>query len=161
MSTTELAYTPRTIRAHREKWLQELESGNRLQAKGVLHKHSKGQDRFCCLGVATDLCGLKPLREEVTGAGVSVLHYPAHAGSEISVYELLPETAQAWLGLRDEDVVVNIEVSNSASIYPGATPVSTLNDRGWSFKKIAAAIREHGLHPSCDLLQEWDEDRYV
>lgn len=42
-----------------KKWLEALESGEYDQSRGRLVRHTEKGDRFCCLGVACDLAGLK------------------------------------------------------------------------------------------------------
>lgn len=58
MNTTK-PLTRAKIRANRKKWIAALRSGKYKQTRGQL-KNTAGTDpKYCCLGVAAELCGLK------------------------------------------------------------------------------------------------------
>ena len=47
-------------------WTKALRSGEYKQAKGCLKRHlPEGGVGYCCLGVLAEICGAKPITEEV------------------------------------------------------------------------------------------------
>lgn len=98
------------------KWLEALESGKYEQTIGAL-RDSKG---FCCLGVACDISGL--------GDWVVDKLYLGNSG-------LLPDEVQEYFSLRDNEG----EPRDPRKF----TPLTAMNDKGKSFKEIAAHLRKH------------------
>ena len=115
---------------HQEKWVKALESGDYKQGKGCLAQYSKdGKLRFCCLGVA---CEISKLSKWESSNELSMTYAGAHGG--------LPGPVMEWLGIRDETgSLVNDEGEYIHT--KNADCLSSMNDSGWSFKKIAKFIR--------------------
>lgn len=133
-------YTTEEIKEHRKEWVAALRSGKYKQAVGKLKKTDEdGALRYCCLGVACDLVGLKG--EELEN-GLFV--FPKSHGSWMTTDSLLPREAMEWLGVDvDGPSVYTEEVGdNGESEYD---ELAQLNDNGYSFDQIAALIEEQGL----------------
>jgi len=105
----------------KEKWLSALRSGDYKQTKSCLHKG----DGFCCLGVLCDLYGKEHNVEwKLVDAGIYYEFQDKKAILPLSVIE--------WAGVEDD----NPEIC-------GETPLSRLNDTGYTFNEIADIIEEH------------------
>lgn len=116
-------------------WIHALESGKYLQGSGHLHWQQEVEDtdcylnEYCCLGVACVLADLEP-----TNMVGSAMAYGLEEQTGLA-----PRETMEWLGLRHiagvgGDVQVIDNVGNVST-------VSSLNDRGLSFKEIAALLR--------------------
>ena len=99
----------------KEKWLRALRSGRYAQTNGYLHKEVNGQDRFCCLGVLTNLYVEENGEPEVWNLGNIIL----------------AEEVVEWAELTDENPHVVIEGT-----------LASLNDSGRTFKQIANIIEK-------------------
>lgn len=103
------------------KWLKALRSGEYKQGRKELRTCEVGGDRFCCLGVLTDLYKKdKEISwEEATGNNPGTLN----------------ESVAEWAGIDIEKLgnVVNIKRSKFSCL-------SEMNDKGRSFKQIANVI---------------------
>lgn len=142
MTTTINNPAPSTIRRRRKKWLEALRSGDFLQGKNNLKKKSKGKIRHCCLGVASEVCGL----DSTLLANSDVFQF---VDGDYKEAQFLPGAAQVWLGFASDNPRINLLDSEGQ-----ATQLSALNDRGgWSFAKIADAIEKYGFHEQDDLLK--------
>jgi hypothetical protein len=142
-----LTASPSTIRRRRKKWLEALRSGDFKQAKGCLKKQTKGEIRHCCLGVAAELAGVQSQRDEHS-LGSGVFHFRFQdEGLAFEQSQMLPEGGMEWLGLNTDDPHINLKDKDDCYLN-----LAGLNDRGWSFAKIADAIEEHGFLPENDLL---------
>jgi len=97
-------------------WLEALRSGKYKQAVGQLREGN----HFCCLGVLCDLYG-----KEKGKKWKNVATHP----SFLNDLHLLPFQVIKWCGLKDYD-----------PIGVGGKSLSTMNDRGKSFKEIADFI---------------------
>lgn len=115
------------------RWLQRLESGKYRQAQMVLCITDEHGDSFCCLGLACDQAkhalhlNRTPLIQEEDGA--------APMGSQLfdgRVYYLPPSVMQ-YFGFRTD---------TGGCLGPG-DHLSTLNDKGATFKDIAQHVRAH------------------
>jgi hypothetical protein len=106
------------------KWVAALRSGEYKQAKGLL----RYSDAFCCLGVLCDL------HSKETGEG----QWRVFSGAEYAYLgptASLPERVMEWA---DMPISMGAEMD-----FPGGPiTLSALNDRGHSFKQIAALIEE-------------------
>jgi hypothetical protein len=113
-----------------QKWVKALRSGEYKQGKGHLRN---SDNTFCCLGVLCDLY----IKETGNGQWVGGMGYyqflPPEGGLK---YALLPEVVQKWAGLDSIDPCVK---------PPDERPraLSSLNDLGASFKKIADLIEKN------------------
>jgi hypothetical protein len=108
------------------KLVEELETGNRNQANGVL----RDDIGYCCLGVACDISGVGEWKYD----GMSYIYVTDKHWSIGS----LTTAVMNWLGIDTEDPYANMLIVEGA----GATYASDLNDGGKSFAEIAKAIRE-------------------
>lgn len=102
--------------AIKKKWVAALRSGKYKQGKDQL---KTSEERFCCLGVLTDLyCkSTKKSWDQATKNNDKTLPY----------------SVQVWAGIRDSNPSVKIEGASNS--------LSDINDSGdYSFKKIATLI---------------------
>lgn len=108
------------------KWLEALRSGEYKQGRSFLHKNGS----FCCLGVLCDLYAKeKPTHgkwESVDGDDIMGFR-TMETGPTNKVY--LPLEVADWAGLSD----INPAILNGMKL-------STMNDMGDGFEKIAKAI---------------------
>jgi hypothetical protein len=109
--------------AFQKKWLGALESGKYKQTKEKLFS-GRG---YCCLGVACDLAGIKPVKRP-------------HMYLFDDEWSVAPSSIIEKLKLRgdcgDFDISVRIKNLNVGSL-------AEMNDIGKTFKEIAAFIREN------------------
>jgi len=101
------------------KWIKALRSGKYKQGKEAL----RIEDRFCCLGVLSDLC-------DKSGWSESGNYKRCSNGLHKSVLE--------WSGMSthsDKDIKNNC--------YEYNVFLAVKNDQGWSFKKIANWIEKN------------------
>lgn len=112
----------------KKKWLKALRSGEYVQGKGALCQKGAEYDKFCCLGVLTDLFLIEK------GKGWDA---PPNSLAEYGVKEeggeqlyILPDIVSKWA---DVDQMPKV----------GYLAVATLNDHGSSFKEIANLIEKH------------------
>ena len=115
----------------KEKWLQALRSKEYEQGHGCLKEsvydscYSGYQDKFCCLGVLTDLY----IQE-------NNLDWSSH--SESLFYEGLPVPDSfvcSWAGLEYANPEIKID-------KPFADSLAEMNDHGYSFEEIADVIEQ-------------------
>ena len=100
-----------------KKWVAALRSGKFKKATGQLRK---GEDRFCCLGVACEVA---------KKAGVISGYDPTAGG--------LPDEVQQWLGLRDTMGAFEMGAFRKNSDYEDLTEI---NDKNHRFLTIADFI---------------------
>lgn len=116
-------YTTEEILEHREKWLQALESGNYQQCRGVL----QDETGFCCLGVACEISGLGKWE-----------NHPETLSKQYNVGEVkisvLPQKVKDYLGLVSEN-------GDPREYHKNLNPLTMMNDKGDTFKQIAAHLR--------------------
>ena len=98
-----------------EAWLKALESGDYKQTEGQLHNPKTNS--FCCLGVACKLMG-----NQLSVTTNKSWNFVAYGGER----SYLPTVAMIYYGFRKEE----------------GDFVSAMNDRGKSFKEIAARVRK-------------------
>jgi len=106
--------------------IETLESGEYEQGQDFLNKDNK----FCCLGVACEIAiehGLELFKRPLEGQGIEY--------DETTI--LLPLRAQEWYGLEDNPLLCWFDNSGCRR----EDHAIFLNDRGISFKDIAAAFR--------------------
>jgi len=113
-----------------ERWLQALESGKYKQSTGAL-RDAYG---FCCLGVA---CHLSKKATRKWNSNPNLYVYYTSTGSNDG---FLPREVQKEIGLISE---------KGKSTTNELDALIHLNDRGASFKHIAATLQEH---PECYFL---------
>lgn len=102
-------------KANVKKWVKALRSGKFKQCYERLFDGK----RYCCLGVACVLAGMKPNKYNSFGNSAS---------------SFLPLEARKWLGIKRSDPRI------------GERGAVTLNDGlGFTFKQIADEIEEHGV----------------
>lgn len=114
-----------------KKWVAALESGEFQQVKGFL----RAGDQYCCLGVACEL-----YRREVGG-----VHWRDIGGEHLGVKELCLDfggSASSWLPTQVREWL-ELRTTNGHFARPEETPnsLASLNDKGATFKEIAAVIR--------------------
>lgn len=106
---------------NQEKWLQALESGEYEQGIEELHSID---DKFCCLGVACDL--FMPETRKVHGDGTCYSYSYCTLGAPVELKEIL--------GISGSYGVID-------GGWKGRSTLASMNDKGWSFLKIARFIR--------------------
>lgn len=107
----------------KRKWLEALRSGQYKQTSGCL----TDGERFCCLGVLTNLYLLEKGETWLKDEG-GVIGVPEDDGLETSG---LPEAVCDWAGLRSNDPLV------------GVATLAAENDTGTKFPQIADLIERH------------------
>jgi hypothetical protein len=119
-------------RARIRAWVENLRSGEYLQASGQLYdpEANDGQGGYCCLGVAMEVaqrlgCAITGNRDDWGGTGY------------------LPQGVQAWYGFADGtgDPVV----SDSPDPDDAITAIGANDRLGWSFSMIADALERRYL----------------
>lgn len=121
--------TKRMNKVVKAKWLKALRSGKYKQARYKL----KDRNKFCCLGVLTDLW-----RHEIKPDWDSGIDVPCISGEDT----VLPGQVVEWAGLSEDDPQVRIKGKRTA--------LSSLNDDGYeandyrpcNFKHIADIIEK-------------------
>ena len=126
MSTT-TKITPEQQAKNFEAWMQALEGDEFVQGIGVLHRVNV-DDEYCCLGVACELHRRANGGEWLDEGFDTALSYMAEEA-------YMPSIVGDWMGLRD------VDTDPSVTIKGNRFGVATHNDRGVSFKDIAAALR--------------------
>lgn len=112
-----------TKREARRLWVKALRSGEYAQGKRFLRMGNK----YCCLGVATDLYSKIEGYLEIATSEEGIYHY---GGSSYKLgYVWLPPEVQTWLGL-----------CHPAGTYLGGPSLAALNDAGVPFSEIADII---------------------
>jgi hypothetical protein len=107
-----------------KRWLRALRSGKYKQGTGCLRKRRKGEDFYCCLGVACDLA----VKTHVIGRPRFDRNSREYVYREVKTGSL-PNKVREWLGLADDE-----------GFFEGGSSLAKKNDSGWSFKKIARLI---------------------
>lgn len=118
------------LNKHQEKWLQALESGEYTQGTETLLLPEKDGDpnRFCCLGVAADVCGVDTM---------TLVRYCDLDYLEEVVTMLKLRTGSGSL-------LLPAEYTDMSKARTLAFNLVYLNDVAeWSFSQIAKYIREN------------------
>lgn len=105
------------------KWVKALKSGEYAQGKGKLVKQGKKYDRFCCLGVLTDLYMQEVGDLEVDGEDSEELYYG------FCYDEALHPSVQKWAGMK-----------SFSGDYGCAYSLAQRNDEGDKFEELADII---------------------
>lgn len=113
----------------KEKWVAALRSGEYKQGKDALMRETEEGQEFCCLGVLCDLAVQSGLPVELGQTGL----YDPRATYDLEEGHL-PRSVREWAGLDDRDPRVRVGSSTRS--------LSSLNDRGTSFRDIARLIEE-------------------
>jgi hypothetical protein len=109
-------------------WLKALRSGEYQRTEGTLCRVVGEGERYCCLGVLTDLAATAGenrlvVKEEVGGEEFKFTHEESSA---------LPTKVKEWAGLTEDDPGVKWGAERSH--------LSTVNDQGVGFEDIADMI---------------------
>jgi hypothetical protein len=130
----------------RDEWLKALESGGYKQGQQALCQKSSEGNRYCCLGVATEIFRrhnpgvLKKVWQHQGGGDVMAL-YKSESDEDSGV--LLSEVKKAF-GFRSETGEFrNSILATQAGRDYRAWSLVDLNDSGVGFKTIAQVVREH------------------
>jgi len=107
-----------------EKWVEALRSGKYNQSKGFLHRTLEDNNGFCCLGVLCDISGL--------GHWDTYGSYEVYRTGSFVADITLPYGVMLWAGMKDA----------SGDREGKKLPLSTLNDNGYSFSRIADIIEK-------------------
>ena len=83
-------------------WTKALESGQYAQTTGILHKKTKLNDSFCCLGV---LCDLARRENVVSAHSIGDDDYVMY-GKEQAVAQLPAEVFE-WAGIKTDGDLLN------------------------------------------------------
>lgn len=119
--------------AIKERWITALRSGEYEQGKGYLRLTDGDKDRYCCLGVLSELA----VQHGVIEAPTWDTEY-----TEIALYGddcddvALPRPVVKWAGLEDPDPDFQDQDGDRRHL-------SFMNDNGRSFDEIADYIEEH------------------
>ena len=111
----------------RKLWVEALRSGKYKQGRMAL----RVDDRYCCLGVAVDLAIKNDIikgRWKRSTDPVAALPLHGEAYKIGTLTYVLPVKVRQWLGLNTDSGDFN------------AHTLTTMNDHGASFMKIAALI---------------------
>ncbi len=104
-----------------KKWVEELKSGKWNQTIGRLCRDTKQGEAYCCLGVACEVYlqnrPKDPKKEQIE--------------KDLETNGELPGCVREWLGLSGNSGEYGVNFEKSLSIR---------NDKGKSFKRIAALI---------------------
>src|SRR5260221_506857 len=138
--TTRYGYTEAEIKAHREAWLKDLESGEYAQGKGALVITAQdGSKAYCCMGVACESARKSGLALNVEQVGSTTLQYADGSPSMRTIYDgtdaVLPGSLRNWLGVASSNPIVFGHTL--ASWNDGATDVEPV-----SFLSIAGMLRD-------------------
>ena len=127
------------------KWIEALRSGKYQQGKCFLHqKNSKGEEYFCCLGVACNISNLATQEvhppDAESESNVTVISYTSSNDKHI---ETLPESIRLLFGLRTangsfEQDERTREIFDDCGIE--YTSLSRINDLGATLEQIAKII---------------------
>src|SRR6185437_14588611 len=106
-----------------EEWIRDLESGKYRRGELFLKHKVKGKWKYCCLGV---LCAINKIPE---GIKDDIVYF---------------DDDRKWLPTRLVGVLGLYSNAGKLKEYFGTIwSLTDMNDRGWSFKKIAKYIREN------------------
>lgn len=113
----------------RDMWCEDLESNEFAQGEGKLLTEYKKEDKFCCLGVLTNLYVEETGDASVWNKDEFILH----------------NKVRRWAGLGESDPILG---SDSKRLNPFMATCSRLNDGsdGYdrkNFKEISASIKEN------------------
>jgi hypothetical protein len=130
-----------TKKEFRQKWVEALRSGEYQQGNSLLHGRSKGQNYFCCLGVACDLYNqlVAPadrveFKEHEDENSLGYSFYYTYDDKPCS----LPPKVQHALGLLTPNGYPSQNVDSL-----GKRPLSDLNDSShYSFLQLADYIEQ-------------------
>ncbi len=117
----------------KQKWVEALRSGKYKQGRSVLRSESG----FCCLGV---LCDIYHKTRKIQGTNWE--------GDGINGYEHLGETAfpdpavVKWAGMSCKNPELPVDMKGKKT-SDETNSLSSLNDAGVSFAKIATLIEKH------------------
>lgn len=136
------------IMANRVAWVERLRTTTEPQTSGVLRRIGQPSDTcepvgYCCLGIA---CEMVPGIEKIKDAGERVLLYDSSEGS-------LPDRAQDWLGVVDDDPFVDLTFYPRDGSYDQRMTCAGLNDN-WqlTFPQIGDVIAYFGFSKKSDVL---------
>lgn len=156
MTTTTIpALDADTIRANRKAWTAALRSGKYAQTDAMLYNVL--DDAYCCLGVASVLCGLT-FENMDHNDGQWGIRLDSPSKFPIYEYLTLPEAAQEWLGVNDANPSLDIpSLLSQESVEAGLDDyiprdVASLNDQGLTFAQIADLVDYFGFTRSVDVL---------
>jgi hypothetical protein len=120
-------------------WLKALRSGEYQRTEGTLCRVVGEGERYCCLGVLTDLAAKAGVVEWTVGstAGENRLVVKEEVGGEEFKFtheesSALPTKVKEWAGLTEDDPGVKWGAERSH--------LSTVNDQGVGFEDIADMI---------------------
>jgi hypothetical protein len=133
------------------RWLEALRSGQYMQGKEKLHtKDSKGNEYFCCLGVACNISDLA-IQKAITPytgikSDITVIRYISLNDARVSS---LPEPVKNLFGLKTTSASFEQDYRTRAifDCSGHVTSLAALNDNGATFEQIAQIIelRPQGL----------------
>jgi len=106
----------------KQKWVSALRSGDYQKTQCYLRTNNG----FCCLGVLCDLYGKEDNVEWTPSGFDSAYAFQGNVGD-------LPSSVIEWAGLED----------SNPYIIGGIGTLSGLNDKGFTFNKIADLIENH------------------
>jgi len=126
----------------KQKWIKALRSGKYKQGRGHLHY----DDKYCCLGVLTELY----IREHNGEKWEKML------GGNLFCFKAeecnLPEVVSDWAGLEEKDplIVINDEKDILETVNDGTngTPPNNFADL------LPHAIKPHTFNEIADLIEE-------
>lgn len=122
----------------KDQWVSALRSGKYQQGKGYLRLTD---NRFCCLGVACDLLGVKWNKIEITpNEETTVTTYEDFYETDSAGSEELPRRAdlpdEIWKALTSKMPMEGDYVGNNSWM----DFLAKKNDAGWTFEQLADVI---------------------
>lgn len=109
-----------------EKWVDALRSKKYQQGTGCLKQTKNQQDKFCCLGVLTDIA----IKD-----GLKIIEQSGPRTTFNSFTDYLPGEVQRW---------ANMKTSNGTFTKNNLTnTLAYLNDAGRTFDEIATLIEDN------------------
>lgn len=143
--TTRFGYTEAEIKAHREAWLKDLESGEYPQGKGALVVTGQdGSKSYCCMGVACETARKSGLALRIEEKASTMLRHGDGSSVTIVTYDgtdaVLPSSMRDWLGYTSSNPV--LEDHTLAGWNDGTSDTDSI-----TLQEIAAKLRLEWLMP--------------
>lgn len=132
------------IEENRRKWLAALKSGEYEQVRGylcLLSWETREPLGYCCLGVAHEALGLQ--HHVVTSTAETAMWRVYEDNLGYASKDFLTPGARDALGFKVNDP--RIDFPEDHEMY--GQSVADLNDHGWTFEQIVAAIETFGWLP--------------
>lgn len=118
------------------KWIKALRSGKYKQTEGSLGEETEDNgNSYCCLGVACEIAGYKPLKIE------NRFYYDKTTRDDEE--SLLPQKAVKKYGFYNNEGGIKEEYLSISIDSVGTLSLAGLNDGGWTFDEIADLVERN------------------